>query len=178
MKDEAELRRRLTKLLSKTADAGAILPPVHWVGDAAEERRIRDDSKFGRLNWRSAYNAAKLGINALEHGDINLATEFWEISQDFYVAALEARISETDKKRLSKSAEKRGRPPAPATRDENLFSAVEEQLAKGLEGPAARDAAIKSSPELKTAFGNLSDAAVRKVLRKMEKLKPKSAQNF
>ena len=169
MMGEDELRRRLTRMLEITAGATNVVPATYWVGDKAGERRVMDDLKFGRLNWRSANRTAAYALNMLNAGDLDEAQEIWVIANDYYVSALESRITPDDLEDLSTSAKNRGRQSVTAERNTRLADAVERQASFGIRGPAGRAAAIKSDPELKAAFAGLTDEAIRKALRSSRK---------
>ena len=109
MMDAEELRDRLAEIAEKTMGADAINPFACWVGDAAEERRIGDDIGSGRGAWVTARRTARLGLEALDAGNIEGAKEFLLIATDFYIDALESRIEPRDIAFLSNSAQRRGR---------------------------------------------------------------------
>ena len=61
--DVDTMRWRLTQVLEKTANATAS-DVAHgcFVGDKGAERRLRDNVRAGRFQWRAAHNYAKRGL--------------------------------------------------------------------------------------------------------------------
>jgi hypothetical protein len=112
MMEEDEIRRRIERLLHNTANAEGLPPGMNgfWVGDVADERRVMDNFAAGRSSWDAARSTAKLGLEAIDRGEVNLAEEFVLMATDFYIAALETRIRPSDLAVLGRSSQKRGRP--------------------------------------------------------------------
>jgi hypothetical protein len=107
------LQRRLTRLLEATVSAKGFQHSSWWVGDKAGERRVFDDYAAGREHWRSAHNLAQQGLKALEKDDLEMAELCAWTATDLYVATLEIwvkRVRPPDRPKLTRSAEKRGRP--------------------------------------------------------------------
>ncbi|WP_442753859.1 hypothetical protein ACNHKD_12745 [Methylocystis sp. JAN1] len=105
------IRSRLTNLLEKTASAENLSGGGYWVGDKAEERRVLDDWKTGRLSWKMVRRAAKLGLEALDNGDHEAALEFAWMSTSYYIEVLENRVRPSDLAELGRPAKKRGLKP-------------------------------------------------------------------
>ena len=95
----AQLQRRLTVLLKKTANATGLRPPGWWVGNKAGERRARDDMEAGRLAWRAAHGQARSGLEALSAGDLETAQLRAWAATDLYIEALEKRLRPSEFKR-------------------------------------------------------------------------------
>jgi hypothetical protein len=110
--DEDALRHRLTNLKMKTGSATKLDPAGFWVGDQAGERKVLDDWAAGRLEWRSAYTNAVLGLQTLDNGDAVGALEIAWIATDYYISAIERRIRPSEFAELSRSSQRRGRPKA------------------------------------------------------------------
>ena len=84
--------------------------PGYWVGDVADERRVKDDIKAGRLAWRSrASDRPEWGYKALPTGNLALAKELLVDRDGLVHRALESRIEPKDMAFLSNSAQRRGR---------------------------------------------------------------------
>jgi hypothetical protein len=113
MRDDDPLRDQLTRLVEKTKGAESLDPPAYWIGDVAGERRVLDDHAAGRLDWREAHRAARLGLEELDAGNPDGALEFAWIATDYYVASLESqlrRLRPSERGLLTRSARRRGRP--------------------------------------------------------------------
>lgn len=111
--NEDVARIRLKHIADRTANADGFEPAAWWDGDRAGERRAIDDLKAGKLHWQSARCIALLGLEKLEEGDIESATEFACIASGFYIEALEAwlaRVKPSDLPSMA-PAKRRGRPP-------------------------------------------------------------------
>jgi hypothetical protein len=104
------LRELLVELREKTAGGALIAVPAWWGENNADERRVYDDLKSGRLHLRSAHNAAADGLEAVDRGDFDTAKWYYDIAKSFYIAALEARMRPSDLENLGRSAAPRGRP--------------------------------------------------------------------
>jgi hypothetical protein len=108
--DEAQIRRRLDRIVERTTTAKDLRDPGWWVGNQQGERRAYDDLEAGRLSWRTAHKNAVDGIAALDNNDLEMAELYLWSATDLYVDALEARVRPSDMAVLAKSAGKRGRP--------------------------------------------------------------------
>jgi len=165
--NEGCLRRKLQQIIEATPAAG-VKGGGFWVGDKAEERRVLDDVRAGRLSWWSALQHARRGLDALDLGNEELASAFLEEAQRLRAAAIEARMKPADYADLGSSARPRGQQPRTAGRDARLAAAV--AAAAPLVGKSARLAALAADPELAEAFKGMGDAAIRAAVRRGEKL--------
>jgi hypothetical protein len=111
MIDKEAIRHRLTMLKIKMESAKKLGPAGFWVGDKAGERKVLDDCAAGRFQWRSGYKSAVLGLETLDNGDAEGALEFAWIATDYYVSAIERRLRPSELAELSRSSQRRGRPP-------------------------------------------------------------------
>ena len=105
-----EIRRRLTTIIAKTKGAENVEVPAWWGDERADEQRVMDDLRSGRLAWRDAQRTARWGLEALVGGETERAEEYLSIATDWYIKALESRIEPSDLDFLSRSARRRGRP--------------------------------------------------------------------
>ena len=159
------LRERLAQVRAKTEGAAGIEPPGYWEGDRAGERRVLDDGRAGRLEFLAARANAEHGLEALEQGDLELATACWRQAETLYTAALEAAIPPKNRAALAKGAGQRGRRPSTKARNQRLAEAVDRQIENGLKPKAARAAALKADATLAEAFAGCADSALEKAYR-------------
>lgn len=108
--DAAQLKRRLERIVAKTTGAERVEVAAWWGNGNADERRVMDDLRSGRLAWHKAHEDAKEGLKAVEVGDLETAELRLWAATDLYTEALESRIEPGDTEFLSRSAGKRGRP--------------------------------------------------------------------
>lgn len=108
--DATVIRSRFDEIIAKTKGADRVAPAGWWGRAYADERRVIDDGRAGRHSWRGAHEHAKYGIAELEAGNLQAAEAFLWAATDLYIDALESRIEPKDRDRLSKSAQRRGRP--------------------------------------------------------------------
>lgn len=116
MVDEEGLRRRLEKYRDATIAAEDYDSSGWWIGpngetDAADVNRNRQDEQSGRLWWKTAHNNAVSGLEALDQGNLDLATIYAWSASDFMIATLTKLVRRDEWRRLEKSAVKAGRKP-------------------------------------------------------------------
>jgi hypothetical protein len=80
-----------------------------WVGDAAAERRQKDDWASGRTFWEEAHRWVRSGLEALDNGAADLALECLLEAYPQALNALGTRLRPDDLKQLAKPARPRGR---------------------------------------------------------------------
>lgn len=110
MDEEASVRRQLTAILRKTASAADLPGGSFWVGEVAGERRVLDDLRAGRLAWRSAHQSAQDGLDALDGGDLEMASAHLTSALWLYIDVLEKRVRKQDMQLVHRPAGNRGRP--------------------------------------------------------------------
>jgi hypothetical protein len=104
------LRQLLEMFLKKTKGGASIAPPAYWGESNADERRVLDDLKSGRVSLRQAYMETKRGLEHLDQGDLESARTRYELAKSFYITALESLVRPSDLANLGRSAARRGRP--------------------------------------------------------------------
>ncbi len=107
--DEEQLKRRLSRIVARTEGAQNVAVPGWWGLGNADERRVMDDQRTGRLAWRAARRRAMIGLDAVRAGELEKAEVYLWCALDSYVEALESRIEPRDLEFLSNSARPRGR---------------------------------------------------------------------
>jgi hypothetical protein len=171
---QSYIRERLVTIEAATAPPKGekgIEPPAFFVGDKAGARRVADDHASGRLAWRKAHQFAKIGLKALERGEVELATAAWRQAESMAAAAEARRSRKKPRAALITSAKLRGRKKETEERNKRLSDAVAAQEALGLTGSAAVAAAKRADPTLSAEIKGLGRAAIRKSLREARKTK-------
>lgn len=102
------LRDELTWLEEKTRVGSATA--ACWRGDAADERRARDNLESGRIQLAAAHRSAIYGLRALDAGDRRGARALLENAKTLCIDALARQVRPSDLANLGRSAGKRGRP--------------------------------------------------------------------
>lgn len=106
----ARLRARLNKLARVTYAAPGL--GVFDAESRADEMRVGEDVKSGRVSLGLAHDEAREGLRALDADDIAQAEEHRFRSEEMIIGVFETMISAraTNAKALAKPAGKRGRP--------------------------------------------------------------------
>jgi hypothetical protein len=165
------LRERLSRILAKTASARNVEPLGWWLGDRAAERRVADDLTAGRIHFLGARENAEHGLEALDGGDLELASAALDQAELLYVAALECRVRPKDITELGAAAKRRGRPSA--ARDPGwvaqYVAIVDELRAKDMSLDMALLRARSASPELTTALAQKTTNALAHIYKRGKK---------
>ncbi|WP_414462768.1 hypothetical protein [Hyphomicrobium sp. DY-1] len=164
MSDLRILRDQLEKLLAISDNR--VSEPSWMDGDKADERRAFDDLRSGAVAFRAANEHARRGLEALDGGEAEYATAALREGKHFLAEAFERQLTSDGLKKLRTGAGRRGRPATTKDRNAAAADAVIEQEAKGISRKAARDAAIRSNPDLDEAFRGLTDETIKKSVRK------------
>ena len=109
MSEADDLRRRLTKLLKKTAAVEGMPVAAYFEDFPASKAAFADDERSGRVAFRQSRRDAELGIEALDEGEFERARRCAWFAAENYIEALERAIRSEDRLKLEKPAKGRGK---------------------------------------------------------------------
>lgn len=110
------VRARLKALYERIEAVGHGASYGFYVGDTAAERQNADDWASGRGAWETAWLNTKLGLEASDSGNHDVALLFLLEAQAMAIIALGTRLEQSARpgrglELLAKPAGRRGRPP-------------------------------------------------------------------
>ena len=160
-------RAQMLAALESNVAPGCFMSPSDATRKTADEQRLEDNLRSGRILFRAARQNGRYGLAALEAGDKHMATIFMREGHGCLQDALLKHAGAAGIADLATSAKPRGRKAGSGSpRDRRLAAAVAAQEARGLKGAAAFTAALLADRELSEECRDLGPKALAVAARR------------